>query len=98
MATVSHIEERVGRAAHEAWKRWIVQNGYARHQFLPHKQYLDSPPLTKCGYCRLPAEQHHEDMVPWEELPSAKRGKYVGMGMAGYEIGKEVEPRLEITW
>lgn len=85
MATLSNIEERVGRAAHERWKLWIVSCGYADHAF--ERASRDSFSWS-CKWCPdFNEHKHHEDMVPWEQLPEEKRGKYVGQGMAGYEIG-----------
>lgn len=96
--------DKVGHAAHEAWKVWIVEGGYANHRFVScsvdhfsEEVKLKYPDRMACGHplgatachwnrCLIPPEKHHPDMVPWEELPTKKRGKYLATGMAGYEV------------
>lgn len=89
--------DAVGRAAHEAWKGWIVQGGYADHTLV--KRVVGSTANGDDRYvCATCADSrgmsghgvgytepfHHPDMVPWGYLPEEKRGKYLATGMAGY--------------
>lgn len=82
--TPESLDDRLGRAAHSAWKLWIVGQGYADHAFDWDLTRRLEGPVCTCG--ELP-DAHHADMVPWSDLPEAKRGKYVELARAGYLIG-----------
>lgn len=75
--------DAVGRAAHEAWKGWAVRSGYADHPWKSISKGVCTSPVCFKG----PAA-HHRDMVPWDDLPEEKRGKYIETGMAGYALAE----------
>lgn len=78
------VEDEPGQAAHAAWMAWRVEGGYPDHLFW----WRSSAPRhdALCGTCRRRASDHHDDMVPWAELPEEKKAKYRAMGEAGAAV------------
>lgn len=70
------VAEEMGEKAHEAWKRYMIGQGYADH---PNAAWDGVEPrdFYHCVQCGAPCSKHHPDMVPWEDLPENKRGKYL---------------------
>lgn len=85
---MERAREQVGRAAHEAWKRWRIEGGYPDHVFAgvwapDNARYFRES--FGCRLCSQSKDRHHEDMVAWERMEPHKRTKYIVQGMAGYE-------------
>lgn len=80
--------EAVGRAAHEAWKRWRVEHGYPDHalvgQWINYAERDDC--YWGCAVCGKKPSDHHDDTVPWDDLPPEKREKYQRMAEAGAAV------------
>lgn len=88
-------EDEIGRAAHEAWKRWRIEGGYPDHAFVEWPESrVRAADQGACRHpgCRAIYPSHHEDMIDWDDLKPEKRQKYIVQGMVGYEArGAEVD-------
>ena len=77
--------DELGRAAHEAWKRWRIEHGYSGHAFVG--QWINYAGRDDCYWgcavCGKRLDDHYDDMVPWDDLPVEKREKYQRMAEAG---------------
>jgi hypothetical protein len=87
---MERVWEQVGRAAHEAWRRWRIEGGYPDHAFRPYGGIYSGI----CSICaprepralKTPGKSdHHEDMIDWDDLRPEKKTKYIVQGMAGWE-------------
>lgn len=77
------VAEEMGQAGHEAWKRYMIGQGYADHVWPNPPTFEDmvdaSPNALELWVpcCLLGVLRHHDDMVPWADLPENKRDKYL---------------------
>lgn len=83
-------KSEVGRAMHEGWKRQQIANGVADHPFSSpgpsdarHEAFCA---LVRCGRYR---GVHHDDMIPWEDLPPDQQAFNYENGREGYRVGFE---------
>jgi hypothetical protein len=85
----------VGRAVHEAWAAEKIRQGFADHVFLPSSKGL----VWSCRavfeehggdrVCEQPKEQHHSDMLDYDDLAPHIQEYDIQTGIVGFRMGFE---------
>lgn len=83
---MSGLAGEIGERTHAEWKAWRVRQGYPDHEYVRVTHHDGSNGVYyDCGVCRRDMSAHHEDMVPWADLPEAKREQYRVQEQAGID-------------